>query len=231
MLARQLPGVSILASSDRYLAGCLAERHLGATVHVLDDGFQHLQLDRDVDLLILAPEDCVPSARTLPTGRLREPIDTVLVANAVLATDPTVFERGPEPHTTPFERFLLRRVIGEPIGDGSGTGKVAAVAGIAHPQRFFDDLRVKGHEIVETLSFRDHYAYSRRDLDRVFATARAAGALRILTTEKDYVRMLPFRPFALPVSFVPMTIEPDPLPEFRAWLASQLDDARDLVSQ
>jgi tetraacyldisaccharide 4'-kinase len=229
MLARQLPGVSILASSDRYLAGCLAERHLGATVHVLDDGFQHLQLDRDIDLLILAPEDCDAAARTLPTGRLREPVDTWLVADAVLATDAAVFDRGPEPHATPFERFLLRKTIGEPIGNGAVSGKAVAMAGIAHPERFFEDLRTKGHEVVGTLAFRDHHPYSRRDLDRVWTKARAAGAAKILTTEKDYVRMLPFRPFALPVAWVPMRIEPDPLPEFRAWLAGQLDDARDIV--
>jgi tetraacyldisaccharide 4'-kinase len=229
MLARQLPGVSILASSDRHLAGCLAERHLGATVHVLDDGFQHLQLDRDVDLVILAPEDCADSARTLPTGRLREPIDTLLVASALLATDASVFDLGPEPRARPFEQFLLKKTVGEPIGDGDVSGKAAAVAGIAHPQRFFDDLRAKEYEIVETRAFRDHHSYSRRDLDRVFASARAAGATRILTTEKDYVRMLPFRPFALPVAWVPLTIEPDPLLEFRAWLAGQLDDARDIV--
>lgn len=229
MLARQLPGVSILASSDRYLAGCLAERHLDATVHLLDDGFQHLQLDRDVDLLILSPEDCVPTARTLPTGRLREPIDTVLVASAVLATDAAVFERGPEPRTTPFERFLLRKTIGDPIGDGEGSMKAAALAGIAHPERFFDDLRAKGYEVVTTLPFRDHHPYSRRDLDRVFAAARAAGAMRVLTTEKDYVRMLPFRPFALPVAYLPMTIAPDPLHDFRAWIGRQLDEARDVV--
>ena len=72
MLARQLPGACVLSCPDRYLAGRLAEHHLGATVHVLDDGFQHLQLDRDVDLLIVARDDLARSA-TLPAGRLREP--------------------------------------------------------------------------------------------------------------------------------------------------------------
>ena len=89
MLARQLPGVSVLVSTDRYLAGRFAEHHLGATVHVLDDGFQHLQLERDIDLLIVGRED-VERPQTLPGGRLREPLDTVIAADAVLTSDDEV---------------------------------------------------------------------------------------------------------------------------------------------
>jgi hypothetical protein len=62
----------------------------------------------------------------------------------------------------------------------------------------------------------------------LFGEARAAGAGTILTTEKDYVRLLPFRPFAVPVAWVPLTMEPDPLPEFRNWLTGALDAARDI---
>ena len=70
MLARQLPGVSVLVSPDRYLAGCVAEHHFAATVHVLDDGFQHLQLERDIDIVIIGHDD-VKDPVTLPRGRLR----------------------------------------------------------------------------------------------------------------------------------------------------------------
>ena len=64
----------------------LAEQQLGATVHVLDDGFQHLQLDRDIDLVIVGRED-IAHPVTLPGGRLREPLDTIVAADAVLAED------------------------------------------------------------------------------------------------------------------------------------------------
>ena len=73
MLARGLPGVRVLVCADRYLAGVLAERRLDATVHMLDDGFQHLDLARDVDLLVVGEEDL--DERPLPEGRLREPMD------------------------------------------------------------------------------------------------------------------------------------------------------------
>src|SRR4029453_15234077 len=80
MLARQLPGVPVLVSSDRYLAGRLAEHHFGVTVHLLDDGFQHLQLDRDLDLVIVSRDDLDPRTRTLPSGRLREKADALIAA-------------------------------------------------------------------------------------------------------------------------------------------------------
>jgi tetraacyldisaccharide 4'-kinase len=236
MLARQLPGASVLSSSDRYLAGSLAERRLGATVHVLDDGFQHLQLDRDVDLVIVSGDDLEADARTLPGGRLREPPDTLLAADAVLASDDRVLALGPQPRHAPFEIFRMRRTMGAvqfaqsstPAEDAGPAVRSYAIAGIATPQDFFDGLRAAGHEIVGTSGYRDHHRYSRRDLDRVFGAARVAGAARILTTEKDYVRLLPFRPFPMAVGWVPLTMEPDPLPEFHRWLAGALAGARDL---
>ena len=249
MLARQLAGVAVLSSSDRYLAGRLAEHHLGATVHVLDDGFQHLQLDRDVDLVIVAGDDLESDARTLPGGRLREPPDTLLAADAILALDERVLALGPQPRHAPFEIFRMRRTMGpaqnvqnvrrtsrnvqnvqdgSPSVDRSTAVRSMAIAGIARPQDFFAGLRAAGHDVVQTQAFRDHYRYTRSDLERIFRAARAAGAGRILTTEKDYVRLLPFRPFPLPVMWVPLTMEPDPLPEFRRWLTGALAGARDL---
>ena len=226
MLARQLPGVAILASADRYLAGTLAERHLGATVHLLDDGFQHLQLDRDVDLVIVAGEDLAATSRTLPGGRLREPADALLAADAVLALDDEVFALGPKPRHAPFQMFRLRRTLHE-----TPPRRVFAVAGIARPQRFFADVRAAGHDVAGQRAFADHHRFSARDVERLVRDARAAGAEALITTEKDYVRLLPFRPFAMPVVRVALTMEPDPLPEFRRWLAGELDAARDICTR
>ena len=222
MLARRLPGVAVLVSPDRYIAGRLAEQHLGATVHLLDDGFQHLQLDRDIDLVIVAADDVSAGARTLPEGRLRELPDALIAADAVLSIDPLEAVQ----RQTPRPVFRLRRIV----AGGAGTEPVMAVAGIAGPARFFEDLRQAGYAVAATAAFRDHHRYTRRDLDRLAAAARAAGAVRIVTTEKDFVRLLPFRPFPLPIDWVPLTMEPDPLPEFREWLAASLDAARDVVT-
>jgi tetraacyldisaccharide 4'-kinase len=224
MLARQLDGVAVLASASRYLAGRLAEHHFGCTVHVLDDGFQHLQLERDVDIVILGRDD-VAHPVTLPRGRLREPLDTLIAADAVVTADDGIDVDGLEPHVAVFG---ARRALGRPEGVDAGA-MVLAVAGIASPERFFDDLRASGYTLAGTLAFRDHHPYSRRDVQRIFETARAAGAEVVLTTEKDFVRLLPHRPFSMPAGWVPLTMEPDPLPEFRRWLAGSVSAARDII--
>src|SRR6185436_18224038 len=92
-LARSLRGASIVVGASRYRAGRVAEEQLGATVHVLDDGFQHLQIARTVDLLLIAEEDL--SDRPLPGGRLREPLTAGAAADAAIvhAGYPTAVER------------------------------------------------------------------------------------------------------------------------------------------
>jgi len=225
MLARQLPGASVLVCEDRYLAGCIAEHHLGATVHILDDGLQHLQLDRDLEIIVVGRED-VSRPVTLPAGRLREPLDTLVVADAILVEDGVVIETA----GLPAPLFTLSRNCGAPVYPDARTvpnGPVYAIAGIASPAGFFIQLRSSGLEIAGTRSFRDHHRYSRRDVDDVSAAARAADAAGVVTTEKDYVRLLRFRPFPLPVGFVPLTITPEPLADFRDWLAAGLRAARD----
>jgi tetraacyldisaccharide 4'-kinase len=224
MLARQLPGASVVVCADRFLAGRLAEHHLGATVHVLDDGFQHLQLDRDADIVLLGKDD-VARPVTLPTGRLREPIDTLLAADAILVADDDVWT---DRNHGEIPVFRTRRTLGPAI-DADPRAPVLAVAGIARPQAFFAALRADGWQLAAERSFRDHYRYSPRDLSDLASAVRASGAAAIVTTEKDYVRLLPFRPFPVPLGFVPLTMEPDPLPDFRRWLAGTLDAARDIT--
>jgi tetraacyldisaccharide 4'-kinase len=223
MLARQLSGACVLVSPDRYLAGRLAEHHFGATVHVLDDGFQHLTLDRDADIVLIASED-VRAPVTLPHGRLREPIDTLLAADAILTLDDQV---EVEQAGVAIPTFCMQKIVSIPAD--ARAVSAFAIAGIASPAAFFADLRAAGCNLAGTRSFRDHFRYSRRDLEDIVAAARASGASAILTTEKDLVRLLPFRPFGMPIHAAPLTMEPNPLPEFRRWLADAVRAARDIT--
>ena len=88
MLARQVPGAAVCVSPDRYLAGTLAERQLGCTVHVLDDGFQHLDLARDLDILVTTVGE-IPQGRVIPMGRLREPLDAASRAHVLVVSGAT----------------------------------------------------------------------------------------------------------------------------------------------
>lgn len=237
MLARQLEGVSVLVCPDRYLAGRLAEHHLGATVHLLDDGFQHFRLHRDADIVVVAREDLDLPPGDLPPGdlppkggsykrigRLRESVDALEAADALIYLDgePRMADSGWRTADAGQRAWhARRRQSGAPLA-----GPVIAVAGIADPSRFFAALRSGGWTIARELPYRDHHRYTASDVAELSAAARAAGASAIVTTEKDLVRLLPFRPFAVPVTSVPLALELDDAAGFDAWLRTRLAAAR-----
>jgi tetraacyldisaccharide 4'-kinase len=236
MLARSLPGVPVLVASERYLAGRLAEHHFGCSVHLLDDGFQHFQLERSLDLVLV---DVIESAgdTPLPSGRLREQLDTLSLADALvvpagqLPQGKELAERMGVSRVFGLERRLLPAMMQEPLGSElpiQPGPDVVSVAGIAHPRRFAEDLRRAGWSIAAELTFQDHHPYSPRDVERILETARSAGAELVLTTEKDYVRLLPYRPFRTPVAYVPLEATIEPAVPFREWLAVRLAGAREL---
>jgi len=244
MLARQLEGVAVLVSPSRHLAGRLAECRLGCTVHVLDDGFQHFELRRDADLVIVTRED-LERPVTLPSGRLREPLDVATAADAVVVLDAGREDAGSE---DPAYGADAGRVSGSDVGrvfrpgifrpgvpvwharrtqaGATTTDPVLAVAGIASPASFFASLRSNGWRVVAELPFRDHYRYAAADVARIAERARSAGARRVVTTDKDLVRLLPFRPFPLPIEAVPLTLALDDRAALTTWLLSVVGEAR-----
>ena len=145
MLARSLDGVPVLVSRERFLGGRLAERRFDATVHVLDDGFQHLRLMRDVDLVIVSRKDL--DEEILPTGSLREPVAAVRHAHAVLVPgsdeDAAVVSEQLSRVVPQFFRIRTHYHALCPVHSGEarhadeGGRRVIAVAGIARPDRMF----------------------------------------------------------------------------------------------
>jgi tetraacyldisaccharide 4'-kinase len=229
MLARALPGVPVLVGADRYLSGTLAERRLGATVHLLDDGFQHLELGRDVDLLLVSEEDLAD--RPMPAGRLRERLDAARAADAALVTAgyESAAERiGRAVGVSPA--FRVSRSIGAPRAIAGArdsvvvppVSRVFVATGIARPDRFVADVASAGWEISGVMEFRDHHAYDARDVDRIAAEARAKGSAIVLTTEKDAVRFAACDLAGLPIASVPLTITVEPPDAFRRWLLERV---------
>ena len=217
MLARQVPGAAVCVSPDRYLAGTLAERQLGCTVHVLDDGFQHLQLARDLDVLVTTMGE-IPKGRVIPMGRLREPMDAASRAQVLVVSDATAGAASTEAWSLGISQSCgaLRR-LGDPVGigdQGSGIGDqgspVLAVAGIAHPSRFVDGLRDSGWTVADSVLFPDHHRYTRADLAVMASRMQTSKAMAVLTTDKDAVRFealgaLPFAAYRVPLV---VTFEP-----------------------
>ena len=233
MLALALRGAAVLVAADRHQAGRLAETELGATVHLLDDGFQHLSLHRDVDLLLVAEQD-LADPRTLPGGRLREPLDAARRADALIVETPdaaraqALAERLAVGQAFRFTRVLrparhaeTQREVAVPPA-----APVLAVAGIAQPPRFFAALRERGYAVTATLAFRDHHRYAARDIARIARLAAAREVEYVVTTEKDHVRLLPFAPFPFPLLSVPLAVPIEPEASFRAWLGGRVERAR-----
>jgi tetraacyldisaccharide 4'-kinase len=229
MLARALPGVSVLVGADRYLSGRLAERHLGATVHLLDDGFQHLELARDVDLLLVAEEDL--QDRPMPAGRLREGLEAATAADAALITagyDTAADRIGRAFGLAPV--FRVTRTIGAPHQVGGdrdsvvvpANSRVFVVTGIARPDRFINDILSVGWDVCGSIEFRDHHRFSPRDIRRIAAEAKATGSMIILTTEKDAVRLAACDLGDLPIASVPLLVGVEPAEAFQNWLLDRI---------
>jgi tetraacyldisaccharide 4'-kinase len=221
MLARDLSHTAVLVARQRARAGEIAERELGATVHLLDDGFQHLQLARDIDIVIVSERDT--QDRPLPFGRLREPLDALAAADAV------VIEGAVRPHRR--TQFGLRRSLGDPRpleperAWNSGRGPVVAVAGIAEPDRFKTALEQAGWTVAKALWFRDHHRYTRHDVERIARVAAEARA-SVVTTAKDAMRLLPLRPLPMAIAVVPLILDIEPAAQFQEWLLARLHEVR-----
>ena len=228
MLARAVPGAIVAVGADRFLSGCLAERRLGATLHILDDGFQHFALARDVDLLVTGEDDL--HDKPLPEGRLREGIAAARNADAAIV------DAGYLPAAERIGRALAvpqvfrgTRQLGPPRMVRTGdtvvvpeNSRVFAVAGIARPERFFADLSAADWQVVGTLAFRDHHQFSQRDIERIASAAKSTAAAVILTTDKDAVRFAACDLGEVPIAAVPLTATVEPADQFWSWLRGRL---------
>ncbi|WP_051979775.1 tetraacyldisaccharide 4'-kinase [Edaphobacter aggregans] len=195
VLLAQRSGAPVFAGADRYKAGLLAEqdRHdEKIVVHLLDDGFQHLRLARDVNIVLLTREDVEDTL--LPAGNLREPIAAVGEADVVVVREEeeaalkgTLDDLRGRGHE--FAVWEIRRslTLGE-LGERLPTLPLA-FCGIARPGNFTKMLTSSRYEPVETVAFADHHPYADPDIARLLERARHIGANGFVTTEKDSVKI------------------------------------------
>ena len=231
MLARMLPDVPVLVSPDRYEAGRVAIDRFASTVLLLDDGFQHVRLARDIDLLMVSRPDL--DEQVLPWGALREPISSGRAADALLVSGAPA-DAGSLSSTLHVSlTFMVRRYHeaprkATPFGaalDLPAGSRVVGVAGIARPHRFFASLREQGWEVVRELTFPDHHWYTAHDIARVAAAASESQATIVVTTGKDAVR-LDGLVTVVPWAYLPMRVEIEPPGAFASWLADRLAACR-----
>ena len=191
-------GVPVYVAPRRYDAGVLAEGDAAAIaflgeelrpfIHLLDDGFQHRQLHRNVDILLLNRQDWQDTL--LPSGNLREPLKAIHRAN-VLAIPADDAELETELRSWGWQGpvWRLHRKMEVPVPSGSEARPVAAFCGIARPEQFFAGLQAAGLHLAVRKAFPDHHIYTAPEVDQLRASASAVGATAIITTEKDLLRL------------------------------------------
>lgn len=220
MLARELDGVVVAVGRRRDRVGRMIEARFGPRVHLLDDGFQHLRLFRDLDVLCLDLRDLAD--RPLPAGRLRERPQAARRADVVLVTGPD--EASPDDvaaATAPLGAGRTHRVHRRPDGFRDAAGLPVTpprvpflLAGIARPERFAADVASLGGRVAGRRFFPDHHGFTVAELVDVVAEATRLGADAILTTAKDAVRLPPFVP-DLPLVILRLSIDVSDHPRFR----------------
>ena len=203
LLARALPSVPIVADVRRRVAASRAETlETPVDLHLLDDGFSHVALARDVDVVLLDATAPDSGGALLPAGRLREPLSSLARADLLVITKTEQADPGPAlaiarryAPGTPVYRARTE-VLGVTGRDGSPVeagdlppGTAVAVAGIALPEAFRATLASVGIEPVELLSFRDHEPYGPASLGRIERALEESGANAVVTTEKDAVKL------------------------------------------
>jgi len=206
LIARSLPGIPVVVGESRAAAGRETLCRRDVDVFLLDDGFQHLSLRRDADLLLVECGRGLGNRWTAPLGPLREPPSHARFADALVITKCPDADSGartarsvPFPSVRPkaFSRLSPRGVVGRdglPSKEAAAGSAVFAFSGLARNAQFRDTLEAAGFRVKGFLPFPDHHAYSRGDLDRI---ARDAGGLPAITTEKDLVRLPDDVPFSV----------------------------------
>ena len=224
LLAESLRGLAaVVADADRVAAARWALKELGSDLLILDDGFQHLRLARDLNIVTLDATAPWGGGQLLPRGRLREPVgglmraDCIVITRAELAPDlaalraeaarlsggrPVFVARTRTKYLRPLAAhdaaaFVTPRAIERPA---------AAFCAIGNPQAFFTHARAAGCELSYTRTFPDHHDYTQADLDSVAAAAAQRGARALITTAKDAVKVEALR-FALPCYVLEIALE------------------------
>ncbi|GAB4539976.1 MAG: tetraacyldisaccharide 4'-kinase [Thermodesulfovibrionia bacterium] len=227
LMAERLRGAMVVKDPDRYRGGRYILDHIKSIitrpesqiVFILDDGFQHIQLKRDIDIVLIDSTVSLSKERLFPAGRLREPISGLSRADIIVLTKTEqaredILSENREiilryKPTAPlyYSQYKLGGVV-DPSGNIRGdydlrNKRVYAFAGIADPSHFESMLLSIGADIVKFKTFRDHHIYTINDVDRIMEEARG---LDIITTEKDMVKVKGIRQldnlYALRIEFL-----------------------------
>ncbi len=210
VLSENCRQVEVIVDPDRVAGAVKAIKKFGAKALIMDDGFQHRRLARDLDIVTVDATQPFGYGKIFPAGLLREPLTSLRRADAVVITR---CDQIPEPELGKIENklrvinpnILLAQSIHAAVNikstDDSETSieqlkgsKIYAFCGIGNPNAFIYTIEALGAEIIGSKLYNDHYQYTQSDLDDIYTQAGFAGADLILTTQKDWTKIKPLKP-------------------------------------
>jgi len=202
LLANNLLGsAAVICNADRVSAGRYAIETFGSECFVLDDGFQHFRLARDLNIVTIDATNPWGGGRLLPYGRLREPIsglsraDCIVLTRCDQATDiPPICELRPV-----FESTM------EVVRPPQIEGPVGSFCAVGNPESFFEQVRKHGYELVFEKAFTDHHWYTQHDINNLIKAVNETGAKSLITTAKDAVKLHSLS-FSLPLHVLEVEI-------------------------
>ena len=223
LLAERLPGIPVVVGENRFEAGQAAVERCGATVVVLDDGFQNRTVSKDLEILVLNGRAPWGNGRLFPRGALREPLTALARADLVVitnATDPDAGaargrvrrhnERAPVIRASYVATEARETRSGSRVEAKALAGRrLLAFCGLASPKSFAGTLAGLGIQIAATMEFPDHHWYTAADLDELAKQAKGIGAEGLVTTEKDWVRLRGLEPPPAPLWVLPVRLAVD----------------------
>ena len=229
LLAEKLPGIPVITGKKRFTTGRFAIDSLGVDTLILDDGFQHLALKRDLDLVLFSTRKLLGNGRVLPGGDLREPLSSLKRAHAFIISGTDASEDGKVNEFISFlgslypekpiftctyepEKMLVRISNGK--NDTISPADACKVAlygfcGIAGPESFKKTLEITGIKLTGFQTFADHHVYSAENIQSLLHKAKKSGADGLITTEKDLVKLRNIYPFGFPLLALPVQLRFD----------------------
>jgi tetraacyldisaccharide 4'-kinase len=232
LIARALPGIPVLTGAKRHLTGRTALERFNADILILDDGFQHRRLFRDLDIVLINAALPFGNGRLFPGGPLREPKASLRRAHLLVRTgaegdavEPIEEATSGIPcfHGIHRPRGIIEGRTGRLLPAGIMRGeKACAFAGLGRPEIFRRSLTALGAEVVSFMTFPDHHRYSHSDLDALRRLAAQSGAHRLITTEKDGIRLTEFPEFLAEISLLKVEMEITPPGPFAELIFSRL---------
>ncbi len=236
-LGHSLPGIHVLTGIVRILPCRYAAEKADCDILILDDGFQHMAVKRDIDLVLFSAASLAGNSRVFPGGDLREPISALKRCSAFVITGMTeeLLERA-----TKFKALLLQRFPDKPVFFASYDATMAqslddkslqlpaslpsplfAFCGIGQPQLFQKTLAAQQIELAGFMPLKDHQPFTPSLIKKINSRAKASGAKALITTEKDLVKIRKEH-FALPVFSLQMEVQPEN--DFNTYLTKQINE-------